>query len=190
MPNPLGVPRLDAPGPPPVVLRPWTADDLGAVRLAAEDPLVSLITSVPACGDEQDCRAWIARQHERARERIGWSFAVDDGSGTAVGQIGLWPHPRDRKRASIGYWLVGPARGGGRAAAALALLAGWAVTPNGDDTGERPFERLEIYVEPWNVASWHTAERCGFRREGLMRSWETVGGQRRDMYMYARLRTD
>lgn len=30
----------------------------------------------------------------------------------------------------------------------------------------------------------------GFQREGLMRSWELVGDQRRDMYMYSLLLGD
>jgi RimJ/RimL family protein N-acetyltransferase len=50
--------------------------------------------------------------------------------------------------------------------------------------------RLELYVEPWNEASWRTAERVGFTREGLLRSWQLVGTERRDMFMYSLLATD
>lgn len=35
--------------------------------------------------------------------------------------------------------------------------------------------RLELYVEPWNEGSWRTAERAGYTREGLLRSWQQVG---------------
>ena len=45
--------------------------------------------------------------------------------------------------------------------------------------------RLELYVEPWNEGSWRAAEHVGYEREGLLRSWQEVGGQRRDMYMYS-----
>ncbi|WP_437774035.1 GNAT family N-acetyltransferase [Arthrobacter sp. KNU40] len=48
--------------------------------------------------------------------------------------------------------------------------------------------RLELYVEPWNEGSWRTAERNGFVREELLRSWQEARGQRKDMYMYSRLR--
>ena len=44
--------------------------------------------------------------------------------------------------------------------------------------------RLELYVEPRNEASIRTAERAGFRQEGLLRSWQEVGGERKDMLMY------
>jgi RimJ/RimL family protein N-acetyltransferase len=47
-----------------------------------------------------------------------------------------------------------------------------------------------LYVEPWNVASIRTAEGAGFQREGLLRSWQEVGGVRKDMYMYSHLATD
>ena len=50
--------------------------------------------------------------------------------------------------------------------------------------------RLELYVEPWNTASIRTAEGAGFRREGLLRGWQEVGGERKDMFMYARLSAD
>jgi RimJ/RimL family protein N-acetyltransferase len=30
-------------------------------------------------------------------------------------------------------------------------------------------ERLELYVEPWNQASWRAAEANGYQREGLLR---------------------
>lgn len=46
---------------------------------------------------------------------------------------------------------------------------------------------MELYVEPWNEGSWKTAENCGYMREGLLRSWEEIGGVRKDMYMYSRL---
>ncbi|GAT88438.1 hypothetical protein CVCC1112_3097 [Paenarthrobacter nicotinovorans] len=46
---------------------------------------------------------------------------------------------------------------------------------------------MELYVEPWNEGSWRAAERSGFVREGTMRNWLEIGGQRKDMYMYSRL---
>ncbi len=62
----------------------------------------------------------------------------------------------------------------------LGVLCDWARTlPQ--------LNRLELYVEPWNEASWRTAERAGFEREGLMRSWQVVDGTPRDMYRYALL---
>ncbi|MGI8697523.1 MAG: GNAT family N-acetyltransferase [Mycobacteriales bacterium] len=56
--------------------------------------------------------------------------------------------------------------------------------------GHPEISRLELYVEPWNEASWRAAERAGFAREGLLRSWQRVGDVRRDMFMYSTVRDD
>ncbi len=81
-------------------------------------------------------------------------------------------------RASIGYWIAPGFRRQGYAAAALGVLVDWASTLT-------EIKRLELYVEPWNEGSWRAAEACGFLREGLLRSWEQVGDERKDMYMYS-----
>ena len=89
----------------------------------------------------------------------------------------------DEGRASIGYFVVKSARGRGAATHALRALAAWGL-------GTLGIPRLELYIEPWNAASIVTAERCGFRREGLLRAWQRVGTERRDMFMYSRLPGD
>jgi ribosomal-protein-alanine N-acetyltransferase len=48
--------------------------------------------------------------------------------------------------------------------------------------------RIELYIEPWNVASVRTAERARYQREGLLRSHQEIGGRRRDMLLYAIIR--
>ena len=100
-----------------------------------------------------------------------------------VGSIGLWLRDLDQGRASIGYWVVGSARGRGAAGRALTALAAWALGPLG-------IPRLELYVEPWNLPSIRTAEQAGFVREGLLRSWQVVGAERRDLYGYSLLASD
>ena len=75
-----------------VTLRAFTAADVGLIQSAARDPLIPLITSVPSTGGRPEALAFIERQHRRLTSGTGWSFAVADAStGTAVGQIGLWP---------------------------------------------------------------------------------------------------
>ena len=48
--------------------------------------------------------------------------------------------------------------------------------------------RLELYIEPWNLASIRTAERAGYEREGLLRSHQEIAGERCDMVLYAAIR--
>jgi hypothetical protein len=76
---------------PPVVLREFTGADAGLVQSVAGDPLIPLITTVPASGTAADARAFIARQHDRLVTGVGYSFAIADAvTGAAAGQIGLW----------------------------------------------------------------------------------------------------
>lgn len=172
-------PTLDAG---PLVLRPFCAEDLPLIQRAAEDSYITQITTVPERGTEQECMAFIERQHQRIREQSGYSFAIAEaGTNQAVGQIGLWLRNAHHGRASIGYWVGPDHRRLGIAKRALEALGIWGLAHPG-------IARVELYVEPWNEASWRTAESCGFEREGLLRSWEQVGSERKDMYMYSRLR--
>ena len=50
--------------------------------------------------------------------------------------------------------------------------------------------RLQLIIETWNVASWKLAERCGFVREGLLRSAGFGAGDPPDCFVYAQTRKD
>lgn len=160
-------------------LRPFGPGDSALVRSVTSDPLIPLITTVPTSTDEAELRAYIDRQNDRLTSGTGCSFAIaraDDDA--ALGHIGLTF--RGDERASVGYWIGPEHRGHGLAGHALRALAHWALT-------QPEVARLELYVEPWNIASIRTAETAGFEREGLLRAWQVVGDSRRDMWMYARL---
>jgi len=172
------LPRL---GSGPVVLRDFTFDDLALIQDASADALIPLITSVPVTSDVGAARAFVNRQHARVRDGQGYSFAIADAAtDEALGQIGLWLSAIENGRVSIGYWVAARHRGRGIARHALQAISQWGSLLPG-------VHRLELYVEPWNEASWRTAENVGYQREGLLRSWQAVGDQRRDMYMYALL---
>jgi ribosomal-protein-alanine N-acetyltransferase len=178
----LDVPRLAAGD--RFVLRAWELGDLPLVREASSDDYIPLITTVPSTYSPAAGEAFIRRQWERASTGAGYPFViVRIEDRRPLGMVGLWLTDRGEGRASLGYWLAGSARGQGIAAEALRAVVGWAV-------GELRIARLQLYVEPWNVASQRTAERVGFQREGLLRSWQQVGDERRDMIMYSMLGVD
>ena len=79
--------------------------------------------------------------------------------------------------------MVEHARGHGIAATALRAVTTWGLS-------ELRIPRLQLSVEPSNTASIRTAERAGYQREGLLRQWQEIGGERRDMFMYSMLRAD
>ncbi|MEU6167165.1 GNAT family N-acetyltransferase [Streptomyces tanashiensis] len=180
--TPLIVPRITLGD--GLVLRPWHISDLPLVREAAEDPYIPLVSTVPSPYTRDEGIACVARQEQRARSRTGYPFVMAEAVGDrGLGTIGLWPNATDEGRASVGYWVAGSARGRGVAAAALRAIASWALRDLG-------FQRVELYVEPWNAASRRTAVKAGFSYEGLLRSWQTVGGERRDMVAYSGIATD
>src|SRR3954447_9631706 len=167
-----------------VVLREFTDDDLPMVLDLATDPYVPLIGSLPAHATEAEARKWIERQRGRYAEGAGFSFAVAVAhTGRAVGTMGLWLRELASGRASAGYCIAPGARGFGYAADALTAVTafGWSLSG---------VYRVELHIEPWNRGSIRTAERAGYQREGLLRSHQEIGGQRRDMLLYAAVRPD
>lgn len=175
------VPTLRVDG---LVLRPFTQYDVAQIIEVSHDPEIPLVNSLPRDVHEEAARVWVVRQQARVRDGVGFPFAITDAeSGALLGQIGLWRLNVGPGRASIGYWVLEAYRRRGIATTALTAVAEWGL-------GTLRLDRLELYVEPWNKGSWRTAERAGFHREGLLRSWEPVGDERRDMYMYSRLPTD
>lgn len=177
-----------------VVLRPFLDEDLDTVVAGSADPYVRSLTGLEP-GDEASAHAYIRRQRLRGDRGLGFSFAITDGrTGVAVGQIGLWLRAvapdgatgymeEAHGRAALGYWVSPECRGNGFASDALQALTAFAFV--GEHT-----QRLELFIEPTNVASWRAAERAGFQREGLLRSWQQIGDTRRDMYVYSRLPGD
>jgi [ribosomal protein S5]-alanine N-acetyltransferase len=162
-----------------IVLRPFREEDWPVIQEASQDPHIPLITSVPSTRDPAEALAFIDRQRGRVDSGMGYPFAIADReSDEACGAIGLWPRDLVHGRASIGYWVVSSRRKQGLATEALRSISAWGL-------GLDQVHRLELYVEPWNEGSWRAAENAGYQREGLLRGWQQVGGQWRDMFMYS-----
>lgn len=165
-----------------VVLRAFADRDVAMVTNLATDPYMPLIGTIPAGADEAQARDWIRRQHRRWDEGAGFSFAIATATaGQAVGAAGLWLAQLPAGRATAGYSIAPNERGCSHATHALTAMTDFAWTLTG-------LHRVELHIEPWNIGSIRTAERAGYEREGLMRSHQTIGGQRRDMLLYAAVR--
>lgn len=175
----LTVPRIEGPT---LRLRPFAAYDIGLIEEASADALIPLITTIPSDFSWNAGLEYVERQHDRARSGVGYSMAIADKSqDRALGQIGLWVANQNHGRATLGYWIVPSARGERRATEALDVLSNWAFN-------HLPLHRLSLFIEPWNIASIRTAERSGYKNEGLLRNWEVVDGVARDMLIFARIR--
>ena len=166
----------------PVVLREFADEDAHLAVELGDDPYIPLIGSLPAHPTAQQALEWIHRQRRRFAEGAGLSFAIADAeSNDAVGAIGLSLQNLPAGRATAGYAVAAAHRGRGIASSALKALTTFAWTIPA-------LHRVELYIEPWNNASVHVAEVCGYQREGLLRSHQEIGGNRRDMLLYATTR--
>ena len=166
----------------PVVLREFSEQDVPMAIELSTDPYVPLIGSLPANASRQEAREWVDRQRGRLAQGAGFSFAIAEAdTDRAVGDMFLGIKQLPQGRASAGYSVISSARGRGVAAAALTAVSSfaWSIPA---------LHRIELYIEPWNVASIKTAERAGYEREGLLRSHQEIGGRRRDMLLYASIR--
>ena len=155
--------------------------DLDAIVEAVQDPDIPRFTTVPSPYGPDEARLW--QRTAAAGLRSGSDLAtivVDAETETLLGSVGLHNLDPESGRCSAGYWVAAPARGRGIAARALRLLCGFAF-------GELGVQRVELWIEPANAPSLRVAEAVGFHREGLLRSFMHVGGERRDMLMYSLL---
>lgn len=165
----------------PVLLRPWNTNDIPVLVALGQDPSVSRWFPVIPCPyTEHDASDWLASEEMERLEGRGIAFALTHtDTGQVLGGIGIGSISELLKTASVGYWLGAHARGNGYMAPTVQMVARWAFTTLG-------LARLEATIDPDNIASQRVAERCGFRREGRLRS-STIfrqTGERRDSLIY------
>jgi RimJ/RimL family protein N-acetyltransferase len=162
-----------------VTLRSWREQDVAAIVAICDDPEVARWTRVPSPYTEHDAREFLAG---RVLEELSFAIVSANDEDEVLGSIGL----RDAGdgRGEVGYLVRASERRGGVASRALRLLSDWALSDVGG------MARVQLTTHPDNVASQRTAERAGFRREGLLRSYMLIKGERRDAIMFARVRGD
>ncbi|HWC14069.1 MAG TPA: GNAT family protein [Actinomycetota bacterium] len=166
-------------------LRRWTEDDIAwQVELFEGDTELERWGDSPIPYTEETARESFARSEERRREGEAIFFAIEDASsGELVGGVQLINVNKNRATAGIGYWVATPARNRGVATAAVKVLSAWAFEA-------LSLKRIELWTVPGNASSERVAEKAGFTREGVLRSYAEIRGQRTDAVMYSRLPGD
>ena len=150
-----------------------------AVRCCNEEQIRRFIPPLPIPYTEDDAIAFIGAAQQR----------LDDGSVTLVigdaarcrpARLDRPAHHRSRAlpRPATG-WRRRPA-GAAWPATALVLLSRWALAT-------LPLIRLQLFTDVDNPASMRVAERAGFAREGTLRNWYDLRGERRDAVMFSLL---
>jgi RimJ/RimL family protein N-acetyltransferase len=157
-------------------------DDLAAFARMHDDPDVARFTPLASPYTAAHARAWLEAEPGRRLDGAELGLAVVAG-GAAIGSIGVRPDADDREIVEIGYVVAAPARGRGIASRAVRLTVDWVLE------SWRP-ARVQLTTTLDNAASHRVAERAGFRREGVLRSWAANRGRRVDLVMWSRLPGD
>jgi [ribosomal protein S5]-alanine N-acetyltransferase len=164
-----------------VLLRPWREADVPAQLRAFSDPFFQRFSDW-APETEAEALAYLSGlEHARLRgDQIELALVEPHDNNMVLGGGSLNNVNFEQGRAAIGYWLAPHARGRGVATHAVRLIAGWAFQ-------DLQVARLELTCGPDNLASQRVAERCGFTREGVLRSHIPFRGKRRDTVVFSLL---
>lgn len=164
------------------LLRPWEDADVPALVAACQDPEIVRWTRVPAVYGEADARFYLAQRHEATVAGITAPFAIQHAtSGELLGSISLLRFAWRHARGEVGYWLAAAARGQGHATRAVKLICAWGFQSLG-------LERIDLLAATGNPASQRVAERAGFTREAVLRSYMQGAEERHDMVAFGLLR--
>ena len=166
----------------PTALRRWRDEDVPAIVAAVRDPEIPRWTSVPQTYTAAEARAYVrVREDEpRADRRAPFAIVAADDSDRLLGSISLMRFAWEQQRGEVGYWLAADARGLGHATRALRLICEWGFKT-------LPLERIELLAATGNAPSQRVAERAGFTREAVLRSYAAAKDGRQDMVVFALL---
>ncbi len=162
-----------------ISLRPFRASDAAAIVESCRDPEIPRFTMMAEGLTEDQARLWIENGLEWWPRGVARFAITITPSDRCVGQIGIQVD-LPMRRAEAFYWLDPVVRQQGIASEALELVTGWAFQ-------HFDIVRVQLVTNLDNVASQRTAERCGFRREGILRAWQPVKDAQPDVVMFSRL---
>jgi RimJ/RimL family protein N-acetyltransferase len=155
-------------------LRPWRPGDEAAVLEACTDAETLRWTSVPLGYTPGQAQEFVTTTSpQQWADDKAYSFAVcDSTSGDVLANValrpgwgpGIW---------DVGYWCLPSARGRGVTTEAVGAVCRWGFA-------ELDARRVEWMAAVGNWASRRTAEKAGFRVEGVLRQGMVQRGEHRD----------
>lgn len=169
----------------PTQLRGWRDTDLQAIVRACQDPDIVRWTRVPARYGDTDARSFLLARYDALLAGTTAPFAIvsSDDDARLLGSISLMRLVWQHARGEVGYWLAREARGQGHVTRAVRLICRW-----GFQTLD--LERIDLLAGTRNEASQRVAERAGFTREAVLRSYMRGKGERQDMVAFGLLRDE
>jgi RimJ/RimL family protein N-acetyltransferase len=166
-----------------VELVPLAEEHLDDLAGLFDDPDVLRFTRLPVPPPPGFAREWLDRYEAGRLDGTREAFAAVDGAARFVG-LALAPEiDREGRELELGYIVAPAARGRGVGSAMLAQLTRWALE-------KLEAQRVYLIIDVENGASERVAERCGYVREGVMRSIYLKQGLRIDAALWSRLPSD
>lgn len=165
-------------------LVPFTEDDVDDMARLADEPGVYENTYIPADRGPEFAEGWVALYLKGWTDgsRAGFTIrSIEDDS--FLGFASLPNLELDKAEAEAGYVVSESARGRGVASAALNQITRWGM-------GTLGLQRIYLHIDPENVGSLKVAEKCGYVREGVLRSVYFKEGRRVDSAVYSLLPRD
>jgi ribosomal-protein-alanine N-acetyltransferase len=173
-----------------VQLRAQRAGDVPALFAIHSDPVVMRYWSFPPWQHVEQAQEMFKKNDRgrRSGEFLPWAIALNadvarDGNDALIGTCSLFALDTTHRRAMIGYALARAHWGRGYAQEALRLALEHAFNT-------LALNRVEADVDPRNTASMRLLERCGFKREGVLRERWRVGDDVQDSAIYGLLARD
>lgn len=168
-------------------LRTFRRQDVDPLDEAIRETVADLVRWLPWAQPghtRADTRRYVRHVRLARARRASQEFAICAATTERIlGVIGLHRLDWSRRSAGLGYWLRRSEWGRG-----LATEAGTCIV----DYGFRALglNRIEAHVAIGNGRSQRVVERLGFRREGIARGIERIGGLYVDHIQYGLLRGD
>lgn len=180
-PYPPSIPRLTTLR---LVLRAPCKGDVRDLLRVTSDPLVSRYVLWNQQKKLGDARRFLQAILAENRSGSGMTFAIERREdGRFIGTIGFGEMNREHRFAECGYSLARDCWGRGYASEALSMLLHY-----GFETLR--LNRIEGLCDVRNGASARVMEKCGMRREGVLRGRVLLKGEYADVWMYALLAKD
>ena len=164
-------------------LEPLSAAHLEPVEAMLADQDVQRFTRIPVRVPNDFAASWIERYEQGRLDGTRRGFAIVDGDGEFLGVALAVRIESEARSVELGYIVAPDARGRGVATEALQQLTGWALSELG-------VLRIELWISVANEGSKRVAERCGYVREGVLRSVWFKDDLRDDFEIWSRLPSD
>lgn len=165
-----------------IFLRPPQRADAAAMHAAVCESTAEVGRWLAWCHEGytlDEAAAWIEHcEHDWQSGESFPFFIFDRASGELAGGMGLNAIDRINRASSLGYWLRTRVTGRGLATRSAKLVLRFGIEQLG-------LVRISIIAAVGNLASQRVAERCGAKREGILRNRLFVGGHPVDAIGYS-----